>query len=99
MFYEGDVSRGLYFLEKGNVELFSIETKALYEKIGKNNCFGLDVLMTKTARHWCSAITRSYLDLHVIKRWQFEELLNNFPKDKDMFREFAKEKFKQFNVL
>jgi signal-transduction protein with cAMP-binding, CBS, and nucleotidyltransferase domain len=62
------VSLGLYFIEKGTVELYSASTKILYEKVNGFDYFGLDVLFTKTSRHWSSSITRSYADMTMLPR-------------------------------
>ncbi len=31
--------------------------------------------MTKTARHWCSSITRSYADMFILPRNKFEQII------------------------
>lgn len=48
--------------------MFQLSTKKLYKKVNPINYIGLEVLMTKTARNWCTALTRGYADLHVIER-------------------------------
>ena len=58
----------------------------MFEVVNHIDYFGLDVIMTKTARHWCSALTRTYCDLHIVDRLKFEELLKEFPKENDDFR-------------
>ncbi len=75
IFYEGSVSKGLYILERGTIELFSNEQKKTYKEVKAVDYFGLDVLMTKTGRHWCSALTRYYSDLHIVDRDGFLKLL------------------------
>jgi CRP-like cAMP-binding protein len=75
IFYEGNISKGLYILETGTVELFSNRRKKLHKKVTAIDYFGLDVLMTKTGRHWCTALTRGYADLHIIRRKDFELLI------------------------
>ncbi len=72
IFYEGSISKGLYILETGTVELFSNKNKKLHKKVKAINYVGLDVLMTKTGRHWCTALTRFYADLLYISKEKFE---------------------------
>ena len=99
MYHEGKVSKGLYIVERGTVELYSHKNRKLYKKVEAINYFGLDVLMTKTARHWCSAVTRFYADLLIIDREQFECMLSHSPKELDIFRTSAINEMEEFNVL
>ena len=68
-------------------------------KIEAVNYFGLDVLMTKTARNWCTALTRGYADLHILKRKRFEQLLADFPKESDKLRRKAINTMETFGVM
>jgi len=99
LFYEGEISKAFYILEKGQIELFQLSNKKLFKKVDPINYIGLEVLMTKTARHWCTALTRSYSDLHIIERISFEKLLNDYPKISDKLRRKAITIMEEFRVL
>jgi signal-transduction protein with cAMP-binding, CBS, and nucleotidyltransferase domain len=89
----------LYILERGVVELYSHKKRKLYKKVKAINYFGLDVLMTKTARHWCSAITRFYADCLLVDREKFDDLLEDCPKEANYLRTIGINAMEEFNVL
>ncbi len=78
------------------VELYSDKTKKLYKKVKAVDYFGLEDLMTKTGRHWCSALTRYYADINWISRKKFHKLVNQFPRIKYSFRRLSVQKLEEF---
>lgn len=86
-------------LERGTVELFSASTNQLYEKLSATSYFGLETLMTKTSRHWCSALSRRYTDLQRISYEDFQRLVSDYPKEGVKLLTLAKRRAAKFEIL
>lgn len=79
--------------------MFNNETKQLYDKKIGPNYFGIEVLNLKTARNWCSTMTRSYCDLHILPIDAFYIILHDFPSEAETIRRIAVETIFNYNIL
>jgi hypothetical protein len=81
----------MYFVQRGVVELFCGTTKQLYCTVSSKEYMGLETLFLRTARHWCSALTRQYCDIHILPIDSFYLLLHDFPNEIFKIRAKAEE--------
>jgi CRP-like cAMP-binding protein len=89
IFFEGEVTKGMFIIQKGHVELFAKRTKKLWEKLGDSCYFNMEALFFKTARNWCTSIARGYTDLTILPIDAFYMILFDFPKEGDRMRKLS----------
>jgi CRP-like cAMP-binding protein len=99
IFFEAEVAKGMFIIQRGIIELFSNRTKCLYEKITEQNYFAMESLFFKTARSWCTAIARGYTDLTILPIDAFYMIIYDFPKEADKMRRIALKRIETLNLF
>jgi Cyclic nucleotide-binding domain len=78
IYYEGEVSQGLFLLKKGKVELFSNSLGIVHGLLSGPSYFGSEAFVIKTGRQWSSALSKSYIDLFYVKFDKLNDLFDVF---------------------
>jgi len=99
IYFDSEVSKGLFIIQKGNVELFNNRNKMLYEKLGEEQYFSMETLFFKTARNWCTAIARGYTDLTILPIDAFYMIIYDFPKEGEGMRKLSLQRIGKFEIF
>ena len=99
LYFDSEVSKGMFIIHKGIVELFNNRDKMLYEKLYEEDYFSLETLFFKTARNWCTAIARGYTDLTILPIDAFYMIIYDFPKEGERMRQLSLKRIDRFGIF
>jgi len=78
IFHKGDSGDKMYFIGKGEIELFIPETQESLAFLKEGEFFG-EVALLKNTPRMASARTNTYCDLYVLNKLQFDTVLEEYP--------------------
>ena len=76
--------RSLYFIQQGQVEIYFDKTNLVFKTLGVDSYFG-EISFYSDQPRTASARSVDFANLFIIKRQDFINLINNFPRDKEKF--------------
>jgi hyperpolarization activated cyclic nucleotide-gated potassium channel 2 len=76
--------QNVYFIAKGAVEIFSLESNASLKKLSKDQLFGELAFFTGMSRI-ASARSNTFSELYTLNREEFLGILDQFPEDKEKY--------------
>ena len=76
--------RSLYFIQQGQVEIYFDKTNLVFKTLGFDSYFG-EISFYSDQPRTASARSVDFANLFIIKRQDFINLINNFPRDKEKF--------------
>ena len=76
--------RSLYFMQQGEVEIYFNKTNFVFKTLGVDSYFG-EISFYSDQPRTASARSVDFANLFIIKRQDFINLINNFPRDKEKF--------------
>jgi hypothetical protein len=90
---EEELSTNLFFIILGKVEIFHGLTRTVFIELTEGNSFGEIAFFTKSPRR-ASARSIGFSELFTLSRFDYEQVTQNLPKDKEkgevIFRNFSK---------
>eukprot|EP00966_Prymnesium_polylepis_P239096 5530108-Prymnesium_polylepis.1 len=94
---EGDVGNEVYFISAGNVSVLFHNTEVASLEIG--DCFGEIALIMPNTRRTASIRANCFVETQVLRRLDFEECLEGYPRVKERMEAAAKVRMEQLAVM
>mmetsp|Transcript_44297 Transcript_44297/g.140960 ORF Transcript_44297/g.140960 Transcript_44297/m.140960 type:complete len:872 (+) Transcript_44297:215-2830(+) len=90
---EGDMGREMFFVRHGNVDVMSGDMETTYANLGEGSFFGEISLLTG-GRRTATIMATEICEIYSLAKYDFDEVLQDFPEERAMFREIAQMRLK-----
>ena len=89
---EEQLGHEMYFIKRGEVEAFSEKTGRVYRTMTAGMFFG-EIALLYSSRRTASVITKTYCELFVLYKDDFDHVLENYPRFWEKIKEIAEQRF------
>eukprot|EP01064_Diplonema_japonicum_P007157 TRINITY_DN14865_c0_g1_i1.p1 TRINITY_DN14865_c0_g1~~TRINITY_DN14865_c0_g1_i1.p1 ORF type:complete len:523 (+),score=44.20 TRINITY_DN14865_c0_g1_i1:82-1650(+) len=89
---KGEVGKEMFFIQRGQVDVVSEDTKTVFASLTEGNFFGEVALVVPGAKRTASIICKNFTELFVLNKTDFENLLDSYPETRAKILEIAVER-------
>lgn len=89
---KGQIGKEMFFINKGEVEVVSEDGKIVFATLGAGNVFG-EIALVYNTRRTASIRAKSYCDLFIMTKDDFNTVLKSYPQQAEIISEQAKARY------